>query len=71
VTPSANADELVLTLPNSLHLRIPFSGHSPAGLGGLDCLDEIKRAFIERGRIDGLDTSCVSRIVRPGFATSW
>jgi pimeloyl-ACP methyl ester carboxylesterase len=71
VTPAANADELAKTLPNSVHVRIPFSGHSPSGLSGLECLDEIKRTFIDRGRIEGLDTSCVSKIVRSGFATSW
>jgi pimeloyl-ACP methyl ester carboxylesterase len=71
VTPPANADELVRTLPNGRHVRVPFSGHSPAGLAGVDCLDTIKRTFIERGRTDGLDTSCVSRIVRPGFLTAW
>jgi len=71
VTPAANADELAKTLPNSLHVRIPFSGHSPNGLAGLECLDELKRVFIERGRTQGLDTSCVSKITRPSFATSW
>jgi len=71
VTPAANADELAKTLPNSTHVRIPFGGHSPSGLAGLECLDDIKRTFIERGRVEGLDTSCVSKIVRRGFATSW
>ena len=70
VTPPSNADELARTLRNSVHVRIPSSGHSPAGLAGLDCLEEIKRVFIERGSADGLDTSCVSRIRRPGFITS-
>jgi pimeloyl-ACP methyl ester carboxylesterase len=71
VTPAENADALGKTLPNSVHVRIPFSGHSPSGLAGLECLDEIKRTFIEKGGIEGLDTSCVSKIIRRGFATSW
>jgi hypothetical protein len=36
---------------------------------GLDCLDNLKRAFIERGRTEGLETSCVKQIARPGFIT--
>jgi pimeloyl-ACP methyl ester carboxylesterase len=65
VTPPANGDEISRTLSNSLHVRVPSSGHSPAGLTGLECLANLKRAFIEGARTDGLDTSCVSRIARP------
>jgi len=70
VTPSENGDTIARTLSHSLHLRVPSSGHSPVGLDGLDCLADIKRAFIERARTDGLDTSCVDRISRPGFVTA-
>ena len=69
VTPSENGDTIARTLSHSLHLRVPSSGHSPAGLAGLDCLANLKRAFIESARTDGLDTSCVSGIARPEFAT--
>ena len=71
VTPPANADVLSKTLKNSVHVRVPFSGHTPAGLAGIACLSGIKLAFIERGSVDRLDTSCVSTITRPGFLTSW
>ena len=69
VTPPANGDTIARTLSHSLHLRVPSSGHSPVGLDGLDCLADLKRIFIERGRTDGLDTSCVTAIARPEFAT--
>jgi pimeloyl-ACP methyl ester carboxylesterase len=69
VTPPENADTLARTLSHSLHLRVPSSGHSPVGLTGIDCLADIKRAFIEQGRTDAVDTSCVEDIARPGFAT--
>jgi pimeloyl-ACP methyl ester carboxylesterase len=69
VTPPVNADTLARTLPESLHVRVPAGGHSPVGLVGLDCLDNLKRAFIERGRTEGLETSCVKQIARPGFFT--
>jgi pimeloyl-ACP methyl ester carboxylesterase len=70
VTPPENGETIARTLSHSLHVRVPSAGHSPFGLTGLECLDGIKRAFIERGRSDGLDTSCVSGIARPGFATA-
>jgi pimeloyl-ACP methyl ester carboxylesterase len=69
VTPAENGDRIAQTLSHSLHVRVPSGGHSPVGLTGLDCLDDLKRTFIERGRAEGLDTSCVARIARPGFAT--
>jgi pimeloyl-ACP methyl ester carboxylesterase len=69
VTPPENGDTIARTLSHSLHLRVPSSGHSPVGLVGLGCIADLKRAFIERARTDGLDTSCVGRIARSGFAT--
>jgi pimeloyl-ACP methyl ester carboxylesterase len=71
VTPPDNGDAIARTLANSLHVRVPSGGHSPFGLTGLECLDNLKRTFVERARTDGLDVSCVSRIARPGFMTSW
>jgi pimeloyl-ACP methyl ester carboxylesterase len=67
VTPPANGDEIARTLRHSVHVRVPSGGHSPNGLAGLDCLDDLVRATIERGDVEGLDTSCVARIRRPGF----
>jgi pimeloyl-ACP methyl ester carboxylesterase len=70
VTRPANGDELLRTLRRGIHVRVPFGGHSPAGLAGLNCLSDIKRTFIERGHVDGLDMSCVAGITRPGFPTA-
>jgi len=70
VTPPENGDTLARTLSRSLHVRVPSGGHSPYGLTGLACLDDLKRAFIERATPDGLDTACIARIARPGFVTS-
>ena len=67
VTPPENGDEIARTLSNSVHVRVPFGGHSPTGLSGLECVDDLVRAAIERGRVAGLDTSCVARVSRPGF----
>ena len=53
VTPAENGDTIAQTLSHSLHVRVPSAGHSPFGLTGLDCLDDLKRTFIERGRARG------------------
>ena len=69
VTPPEHGDEVARTLPNSLHVRIPFGGHSPEGLANLGCIARIKQTFIEQGHVRGIDTSCVAGIARRGFAT--
>ncbi|HSC25851.1 MAG TPA: alpha/beta fold hydrolase [Vicinamibacterales bacterium] len=70
VTPPSHGEEVARTLPNSLHIRVPFAGHSPHGLDGLACLDGLTREFIERGSVNGLDASCVATEVRrAGFDT--
>lgn len=69
-TPPANGDAVAETLPHSAHVTIPFGGHSPAGLAGLECLENLKADFIERASVQGLDTRCIARITRPAFATN-
>jgi pimeloyl-ACP methyl ester carboxylesterase len=49
-------------LPNSLHLVIP-AAH---GAGG-PCISMIRNEFLEKGSVEGLDTSCVSEIRLPLF----
>ena len=67
VTPPRNAVEVTRTLPNSLNVVVPFGGHGLDGLDGLACIDKLQHDVIERGSVAGLDTSCVSKIRRPGF----
>jgi pimeloyl-ACP methyl ester carboxylesterase len=67
VTPPENGDVLARTLTRSLNVRVPSGGHSLHGLQGLECLERLKRDFVARGTVDGLDTSCVSAISREGF----
>jgi pimeloyl-ACP methyl ester carboxylesterase len=67
VTPVSGADLVARTLPNSFHLKVPSGGHGLAGLRGLECLVEIKRDFIERASVVGLNTECLKTIARPGF----
>jgi pimeloyl-ACP methyl ester carboxylesterase len=49
-------------LPNSLHLVVP-AAH---GAGG-PCITSIRHEFLEKGSVEGLDTSCVSEISLPPF----
>ena len=67
VTPPEHGDLVARTLPNALHLRVASGAHALGGLLGLECVAEIKRNFIQRAAINGLDTSCLRSIVRPGF----
>jgi pimeloyl-ACP methyl ester carboxylesterase len=69
VTPPRNAAEVARTLPNSLNIVVPYGAHSLDGLDGLSCIDKLQHDVIERASVAGLDTSCVSRIRRPGFPT--
>lgn len=68
-TPPANGLAVARALPNSVHVTIPFGGHSPAGLAGLDCVQNLKASLIERASVGGLDTSCIGGIRRPAFST--
>jgi pimeloyl-ACP methyl ester carboxylesterase len=69
-TPPANGIAVAKMLPNSLHVTIPSGGHSAAGLIGLECLEDIKTTFLERGSVEALDTGCIAGIRRPPFATA-
>jgi pimeloyl-ACP methyl ester carboxylesterase len=70
VTPPRNAVEVARTLPSSVYVVVPSGGHGLDGLEGLSCIDRLQREVIERGSVAGLDTSCVSKIRRPGFPTA-
>jgi pimeloyl-ACP methyl ester carboxylesterase len=68
VTPPAFASEIRRTLPNSTQVLARSGGHGLAGLSHMECVVQIARAFIERGTVAGLDTSCAAQMARPGFA---
>jgi pimeloyl-ACP methyl ester carboxylesterase len=69
VTPPGNAERTARTLKNSLHVVTPDAGHGSYGIeGALECVDGLMIRFIEAGRVQGLDTSCLSGLRRPAFA---
>jgi len=67
VTPPTHGDLVAKTLPNAMHIRVPAGAHGLGGLRGLECLNGIKRDFVQRGVVTGLDASCIRNISRSGF----
>ena len=67
VTPPANGDRVAKSLSNSLHLVVPQGGHGFGGLEGLDCLEKLNTEFVEKGSVEGLDTSCLKQVKRKPF----
>jgi pimeloyl-ACP methyl ester carboxylesterase len=58
VTPPDFGRRTVAKLSNSLFLEVPYQGH---GIN-VDCPVDIDQAFIDRGTLKGLDTSCLGQI---------
>lgn len=64
VTPASDAESAGRSLPNSLHLVLPATGHFGMFPG---CSARLVGEFLERASVEGLDASCVAEIERPGF----
>lgn len=58
VTPPEFGRRTVASYPNSLFLEVPYESHA---IGG-DCPLAIARAFLDRGSLQGLDTSCLAEM---------
>lgn len=70
VTPASNAEHVARTLKNSRHLVVEQGGHSYDGYQGIECIDEVIVDFVQAGKLEGLDTSCMAGLKRPEFALS-
>jgi pimeloyl-ACP methyl ester carboxylesterase len=64
VTPPAFAERARQRLANGLHVVIPFGSH----LNPWTCIDEVRWQLVDKGAVQGIDTSCMQRIERPPFA---
>jgi pimeloyl-ACP methyl ester carboxylesterase len=62
VTPPRWGEQAARHLPRSLHVVVPTT-HS----FGSPCIAQISRGFLDRGSVEGLDTSCVEHMSRPRF----
>ncbi len=68
VTPPANAATAARTLPNSLQLTVSGEGHGVLPRG---CTRRIVTDFLERAKVAGLDTACLSGRRALPFFTSF
>jgi len=62
VTPPRWGEQAARHLPRSRHVVVPTT-HS----FGSSCIDQIMRNVLDRGSVEGLDTSCVEHMSRPRF----
>ena len=68
VTPPAYAEDARQLFPNSVHVVLDEGQHGPFDLeGSWECVHAMWAELIERGGVDGLDTSCAERMRRPPF----
>jgi pimeloyl-ACP methyl ester carboxylesterase len=64
VTPPANAEHALATLPNGRHVVAPGQGH---GILTRGCVPQLVEAFLEAGTATGLDTACVDKLAAQPF----
>jgi pimeloyl-ACP methyl ester carboxylesterase len=64
ITPPTWGQEVASHLRHAKHVEVPASGH---GVIGTACGWSLVQTFIDRGSVDGLDTSCVKDSHRPPF----
>lgn len=69
VTPPYWGERVAAELPHHLHVNIPDGHHGMDGLANPDCLEKLMLDFVDRGSVEGLDTSCVDTMKRPDFLT--
>jgi len=67
VTPPKYGDIAARNFRNSLHVVVPAGGHGFNGVTNIECVDGLIAAFVARGSVQGLDTSCVNTVHRSGF----
>lgn len=68
VTPPARGEAMRHHFPNSLHVIAPGGGHNISYSG---CIPRLIAEFVDRGGLEGLDSSCATVIARPPFVTSF
>ena len=64
VTPPRRGEDLAAGFSRVLHVVAPGTGHGATSRG---CVPELVAEFVQAGSVDGMDTSCVEELKRPGF----
>jgi pimeloyl-ACP methyl ester carboxylesterase len=67
VTPPRFAEAVTKSLPNATAITVPGMAHA----GADRCVNQIVSEFVRRGRLDGVDTACLTQLKAPEFVTSW
>jgi pimeloyl-ACP methyl ester carboxylesterase len=62
VTPPEWAAAVARKLSRSLHVVVPLSAHLDEGLDDPECFDAVILSFLDRGTVEGLNTSCLARL---------
>ena len=65
VTPPRFAESVARGMPNATTLIVPAMAHA----GAPRCVEGVVAAFVARGSLQGVDTSCVAEIRPPNFVT--
>ena len=68
VTPPSWGEQVAATLSNSRHVIVPGSGHIALPRG---CVQDLVQKFLDAADVHGLDVSCVDKLQRPPFFTSY
>lgn len=66
-TPPSNGERVARGLKRARHVVVPDGSHFLEGMQGADCVRALVTAFLEAGRAEKLDTSCLARMRRPDF----
>jgi pimeloyl-ACP methyl ester carboxylesterase len=67
VTPPSWGDQVARTLPNSVHVVLPGTGHTA---GTTTCGRRLIKSFVDAGTAASLDTVCVNHLTRPPYFTT-
>lgn len=62
-------EQAISDLPNGLHLVVADAHHGFGGLENQACAWQLEQEFLERGSVEGLDTSCIASMRRKPFFT--
>jgi pimeloyl-ACP methyl ester carboxylesterase len=66
-TPAYDGERVARTLKHARQVVIPDAGHGRDGMRDEGCIAGLAAAFIEAGKAEGLDTSCLAGMRRPDF----
>jgi len=66
-SPPWYGEAAVKNFPSGRQVKIRHYGHQTDG----PCVARMFRAFIEKGSVENIDTSCVAKTRRPPFATAF